>query len=208
MVAYRCRRAVLLVAALGGIACSDAQARKQSPAAETASSLGSRPAGHVVDSILPPGEALRRFRAGLDAPARLDGPARRDELVDRFLVAVRRNDAAALQRLVLNRAEFAYLVFPELKVSRPPYNQPPEIAWMMYDANSSGRIGRLLDRAAAFELLGYRCPPRANVEGRLTVWPGCVVRVRDAGRLRELRLFGAIVEREGHFKLAGFATDL
>jgi hypothetical protein len=77
-------------------------------------------AGYVVDSILPPEEALRRFRAGMDAPRALDGPRTRDELVRRFISAVHTRNAAALRALAITRAEFGYLVYPESKLSRPP----------------------------------------------------------------------------------------
>jgi ketosteroid isomerase-like protein len=165
--------------------------------------------GYIVDSIFAPEEALRRFRIGLDSVASLDGPTRRDELVQRFFAALRRKDRAALSALAIDRAEFAYLVFPQSRWSRAPYRQPPDVAWMLFQAKSEGSLTKLLGRADRFELAGYRCRD-TETDGPMRLWAGCVVRVRETGggRARDLRLFGTIIERDGHYKFAGFANDL
>jgi hypothetical protein len=163
--------------------------------------------GYVVDSILPPDEALRRFRDGLSQPVHLDGPPNRDQLVRRFFSVLRRRDRAALEALAIDRAEFAYLVYPELRTSRPPYRQLPDVTWLMLRANSDGGRAKLLQRALELDPISYRCARPAETEGQLRVWNGCLVRARYGGRVRHLRLFGAIIERNGRFKFAGFDTD-
>ena len=164
--------------------------------------------GYVIDSIHPPGEALRRFRAGLVEPTAFDGPTSRDELYRRFADALRRQDGNALAGLSVTRAEYAFLVYPELSISRPPYNQPPEVAWTLLLQSSRAGYTRVLDRAPRFTLEGYQCPAEPKSEGRIRVWSGCTVSARVDGAPRTLRLFGAIVERDGRFKLASFANDL
>lgn len=167
-----------------------------------------RPPGYVVDSVLPPGEALRRFRLGVAAVDRLDGPASRDDLLDKFMSALAANDSAAMAGLVVNRAEFAWLIYPASRLSRPPYRQPPEIAWLTLRAASDGGLRRLLARAPELRPQGYRCPDTAVSEGMLHITTGCMVRVRDAERTRELRLFGRIVELDGRWKFVGLDGDL
>jgi len=147
---------------------------------------------------------MRRFRVGLDSPAHLDGPARRDELVQRFFAALRNRDRSALERLALNRAEFAYLVFPRSRWINPPYNQPPDIEWLLLSAKSDAGLTRLIRRAESFELLSYDCGKPGEVDGPVTYWPGCLVRLRDAGRWREVKLFGSIMELGGRFKFRDF----
>jgi hypothetical protein len=170
-------------------------------------SAGATP-GRVVDSLLPPEEALRRFRVGLDTPAALDGPRSRDELVRRFVLAVQNKDRAALDSLLVTRAEYAYLVFPELRISRPPYDQPPEIAWILTSAATNSGLSKLLGRTDRFQFGEYRCGGSSQAEGQLRVWSDCMVDLSVDGERRAARLFGAIIERDGRYKFAGFANDL
>ena len=164
--------------------------------------------GYIVDSIHPPEEALRRFRGALQPVSTLDGPTSRDALVQRFIQAVEASDAVALRKLAVDRSEFAYLVYPESKLSKPPYRQPPDLAWRLLESGTASGINKLVGRGRALRLLGYRCPSDATREGALAITSGCVVRVRDANGSRDVRLFGRILERDGRYKFAGFASDL
>ena len=183
-----------------------------SPAATThtrsaRASAEKHPPGYVIDSVLPPGEALRRFRVGLDSPAALAGPRSRDELVNRFFAAMRRKDRSALESLAIDRAEFAYLVFPASKWSKMPYNQPADVAWLLFQAKSGSGLTRLVGRADGFAPQGYRCARQPDTDGPLRLWAHCVVRVREGGSERDVRLFGTIVERDGRYKFAGYNSD-
>ena len=163
----------------------------------------------VVDSIHSPEEALRRFHVGLANPGVLDGPVSRDTLIHRFFEAVRRRDLVRLNELAVNRAEYAYLVFPQLDVSRPPYRQPPEVAWLLLEAARGSGMAKLVNQAAnRFELLAYDCPSAARAEGAVRVQAGCVVRVREGGRERNIRLFGKLVEVGGRWKFLAYDSDL
>lgn len=167
-----------------------------------------RPPGYVVDSILPPVEALRRFRAGVERVTVLDGPSNRAELLRRVRYAITRNDTAALRALAVNRAEFAYLIYPESRLSRPPFRQPPEIAWMMLQQASAGGLRKLLSRSPTMTLLGVTCPDSVQVEGAMRTISGCTVRVQTPDNVRDVRLFGRIVELGGRWKVVGYDGDL
>jgi hypothetical protein len=169
--------------------------------------------GYIVDSIIPIAEALRRFRADIpEAPSSLEGGAgSRDALVAMFATAVGRADTAALARLAITRAEFAYLVYPSSPHSAGPLRQAPELVWMRMRSAHTRGLGRMLDRYAGrpLELAGYRCPAAAELQGENALWSGCVVLIAGAaGDTVERRLFGSIIEREGRFKFAGFANGL
>lgn len=166
------------------------------------------PPGYIVDSIHPPEEALRRFRIGLDSVGTLNGPATRRELLERFQRAVERVDTAALMRLAIDRREFAWLVYPESRLARPPFRQPPEIAWMMLQQASESGLRKLLARAATMRLHGAQCPDSVQVEGRMRTTSGCTVRVQTPDTVRDVRLFGRIVELGGRWKIVGFDGDL
>jgi hypothetical protein len=165
-----------------------------------------------VDSYLPPEEALRRFREGVPQVTRLSGGApTRDSLVALFEAAVRDRDTALVNRLIVSRAEFAWLVYPSSPLREPPYELDPQMAWYQLRMQSEKGISRVLDRMGgpAFDLLGHRCPKAAAREGENEVWQECVVRLREPGGGEdEARLFGSIVRRGEQFKFAGYGNDL
>ncbi|MDB4949945.1 MAG: hypothetical protein JWM27_2594 [Gemmatimonadetes bacterium] len=199
--------AALLLTACG---TSDAAARGREGAVRTVDAAP--PAAHV-DSVLPIAEALRRFRVGMGpAPVALTGgEASRDALVRRFVKALERTDTAALQRMAMDRAEFAWLYYPSNAQSRPPYELPPELMW--FQTQLADRKGALRALRAyggrPLRFRGYRCAPAPQVEGENRLWTGCRVDVADErGRRADLRLFGAILERGGRFKFASYSNDL
>ncbi len=168
--------------------------------------------GRVVDSVRSIDEELRRFRASVPvAPKRLVGGASsKSALIRRFVAALAGSDTTALVRMALTRGEFAYLTYPSSPYMRPPYRQSPEIVWLLLGTEHDKGFTRLLRRLGGQELgyLGHRCDVEPLREGRNRIWRGCVSRVRLAtGDTLEARLFGAIVERDGQFKFASYATD-
>jgi hypothetical protein len=201
---YRVALRPLLAAALGAAVSCDRPAIARDSASD-AGDPRSRP-GYVVDSILPAAEALARFRVGLDSVTSLDGPASRDELFRQFASALLHKDRRALQSLAITRAEYAYLVYPDSRVSRPPFRQPPEVAWLLLQAQSNGSLTKVIARAQRVDLAGYRCESPES-DGPVRVWRGCVVSARLDGHSRDLRLFDAIVEHGGRYKFAGFDSD-
>jgi hypothetical protein len=167
--------------------------------------------GYIVDSILPVGEQLRRFRSGtLEAPTRFLGSAQgRDALVRRFMQSLEATDTAALARLTISRAEFAYLVYPESPYAARPYQQSPDLVWLRHSAASATGLSRLLQRVGGrrLVLLGMTCRPEPVHEGSNQIWRDCVVRFTSgSGDTTSLQLFSAIVEREGQFKILSYAN--
>ena len=216
------------------VACGNRQA---SPADSTSSALGSHPdaslstgredsiararqdsvnraqPGYVVDSILPPAEALRRFMADVASPPTTfaNGASSRDALVRTWVRALESNDSLALIRTAMNRPEFAFLVYRTSPNAAPPYNQPPALMWMQLSNASLKGFRRSLQRLGGKPLgfLNYRCAPKAVQEGENRLWTDCLVRrVRAPGDTVSERLFGAIIERRGHFKFYSLANDV
>jgi hypothetical protein len=164
-----------------------------------------------VDSVLPAGVALQRFQHGLPRVAKLDGAARsRDELVKRFMAALSSGDSAALARLHVTRAEYAFLYYPSSVYTRKPYELPPDIAWLLSEQNSRKGRDRLLRRLAGTRLVlrGYECGA-ADSEGENQFWRSCQVHYTDPalGQTVTKRLFGPIIEREGSYKLLSYSND-
>jgi hypothetical protein len=196
--------------ALSALACDRPSSSDGGRSALSASDSALRATpGYVVDSIHPPAEALRRFRVGLDSVTTLSGPRTRDELVTRFMTAVGAGDRVALERLAITRAEYAFLLYADLAVSRPPYRQPPEVAWLLLSTGNLGAIDKLTRGVATrFELLDYDCPVAAELSGTVRLQRGCTIRTREAGVERLMKLFGTIVEHRGRWKLLSLEGDL
>lgn len=178
--------------------------------AESARHSPARTAG-VIDSLLPIEEELRRFRlATPDSLTRLQNGARTSEdLVRTYVTAIEKADTAALARLVIDRAEYAWLIYPESELTRPPYRQKPSLAWFLMQNVSVQGATRVLRRLGG-KPLGYRgfsCGDTTTVQGANRIWRQCRMRFLEQGVPVERRLFGGIVERDGTYKFLTFATD-
>jgi hypothetical protein len=165
-----------------------------------------------VDSVFPIEEEIRRFRATLDEqPTRLRGGASsRDSLVARFIRALERRDSVTLAEMHLSAAEFGYLYYPYTRYTREPYELKPALLWFQIQNASSRGITRALRDLGGRSLgyVDYRCEQEPEVLGEGRSWSGCRVRCQVGGNTVEVRLFGSIFEREGHYKFISYANDL
>ena len=205
----------LLLLAGCASACARAEPARSSAAAAPAGANSApswRQPGDKIDSILPMPEYVRRFRAGLTEPRSLSGGAGgREALARRFLAAVSAHDTAALVSLLITRAEFAWLVFPDHLYASPPYELDPEIFWLQVTSESAKGLGRALQRLGGrhltFQALDCRRDTLQIRSGPVRVWAACGLRYGDGGRVQTRRLFGSVIERDGRFKLMSVAND-
>jgi hypothetical protein len=171
-----------------------------------------RQQGDVIDSILPMEEHERRFRVGLpEVTAFAHGAPDRTALASRFLAAVEARDSVALARLAVSRGEFAWLVFPHHRYRLPPYELDPGVFWMQVTASSSKGLARVLERHGGQRLVlrGIACTPD-TVQfhgGPVRGWSDCTLDYQAGDSVLSRRLFGTVVERDGAWKLMGFAND-
>lgn len=222
------RHALLSILVLGALAaCRGAESRpvhsarsgtaRDSARADSASrarqdSINRAQPGYVVDSILPPEEDLRRFRAAFreDSATRfVGGEPSREALVRRFVLAVTSGDTTSLRAMAVHGREFADLYYPESPYSRPPYRQPVSFAWRTIQDPSSAGLSKLLRAVGGRPMayLSHRCDPAVLHEGRTTRYAGCLVTLRDArGEVVTKRYFGSIVERDGQFKFLSYTN--
>jgi len=189
-------------------ACSAPEGARR--AASSAADTATVPAG-VIDSSLPIAEEIRRFRlATPDSISRLDGGAQSPEsLVAGYVAAIEKTDSLALNRLLVSRAEYAWLVYPESDLTRPPYRQKPALAWFMMQNVTDQGITRVLNRHGG-KPFGYRnfaCESEPTVQGPNRIWRQCRMRFTENGVEVERKLFGGILEREGTSKFLTYATD-
>lgn len=200
--------------AAGAHAAPDSAARERADAIARArqDSINRAQPGYIVDSILPIAEEMRRFRAavgGNPATALRGGSASRDGLVARFAEALAAGDSTALRRLAVTPREFIDLVYPESPYTRPPYRQSPGLLWSQIQLPSGSGVRRLVERHGGrpFVVKTLRCPTPPEVQGNNRLHAGCTVQFfSGTDAAREGRLFGTIVERQGHFKFVSFAN--
>jgi hypothetical protein len=207
-----CALVPISLAACGeGRAAAIGSARTDSIARAAQDSLNRAQPGYIVDSILPIDEQLRRFRADLpDSVRQLEGGTpTRDALVRSFVRSLESADTAALARLTISRAEFAWLVYPDSPFTRPPYQQAPDLVWMMQMASSRTGLARMLERLGGKNLgfQSWSCAESPDREGQNRIWRDCFVRFEGApSPSGALQLFSSIIEREGRFKILSYAN--
>jgi hypothetical protein len=166
---------------------------------------------HVVDSVIPMDEAMRRFRMDLPEPEGLRGESHdRDALIDRVIRALQESDTLEFERLAVNRAEWAWLYYPNDTLSKPPYELPPNLAWFQLQETNRKGVFRALRELGGhhIDMKGYTCDDEPKVEGENRVWTGCRVTIsRDGGDPVTIGLFGAILERGGVFEILSYDND-
>lgn len=196
---------LLLTAACGA-------GREAAPVAAADSSRPWAQPGDVIDSILPMAEYQRRFRQGLVEATALQGGAESPEaLVRGFLSAISARDTAALRRMVLSRAEFAWLLFPDHRYSEPPYDLDPAIFWMQVTAENGKGLERVLQRYGGSPITLQRLECTADtlqmLRGPTTLLGPCTVRYRTADSTITRRLFGSVIARDGRMKFVSYNND-
>ena len=189
---------MLLVAALASSGCDQTRQASAQPAR--------------VDSIVPRAVALERFRVGMPPVESLSGGATsRDALVRRFARALEARDTAALEQMVLTKAEYAWLYYPTNPQGLPPYDLSPGLLWFMIESRGTWRLGHALEERGGRPLgyVGHDCDPTPSIEGANRVYGPCLVRrVETPGDTVAERLFGLIIERDGRFKFVSYANKL
>ena len=198
-------RAAALVAAMALAACGGETASAKAPEASTAAAPAT-----VVDSVHSMDEELRRFTAGLGpAPAELaGGQGTADALARRWLAALAAGDTAALGRMHVSRAEFAWLYWKGSHLSKPPYEMPPGLLWFQVEGESNAGITRAL-AAYGGKRLAFRSMACGNhrVDGPGRIHQGCDVTFRVDGKTETRRLFGNLLERGGQVKFLSYANE-
>ena len=171
-----------------------------------------RGADVTIDSIVPREVALAQFQAGEPKVTWLAGGATsRDALVREFVAALTTPDTAALRRLTLSRAEFAWLYYPTTPQGQPPYDLSPGLMWTMLELHGERGLRHALEAFGGMpaRYAGHTCDARSSHEGANTVYGPCTVRLAIArGDTVEQRLFGLIIARDRRFKFVSLANKL
>jgi hypothetical protein len=133
-----------------------------------------------------------------------------EALTQAVLSAIAANDRVRLLDLALSESEFRELVWPELPTSRPERNVPLDYAWGQLKQNSDGFLQQTLARYGGKPLRFVRL----NFTGETTQYQSFrvmrdseVVATDDSGRDLVLRLFGAVLVKDGRYKVFSYVVD-
>ena len=166
----------------------------------------------AVDSVVPRQVALHRFRSGLSPTQRLDGGESSPEaLIHAYARALEARDTAALARVAISRAEFAYLFYPTTPQGLPPYDVEPGLLWSLLTSRSDRGVRRALAvyGGQPLHVVGFDCGAHGSREGENTIWGPCMVRWRDEhGDTVSKRMLSQLIEREGHYKVLSYGNGL
>jgi hypothetical protein len=130
--------------------------------------------------------------------------------VRRFVRAVAANDTNDLKAMAFHSREFADLYYPESPYSRPPYHQPPALAWSLIQNPSASGLTRLLHNRGGKPMtyVSHKCDPKVLHEGHNTRYAGCLITVIEGkGAPVTRRYFGSIVERDGKYKFLSYTNQ-
>jgi hypothetical protein len=177
---------------------------------DTRATAAGPPPARTIDSILPIEEHLRRFRQALPPVDTLAGGYRsRDSLVAAMLVAASANDTAALARMRLTPAEYAWLYYPAHIYTAPPYELDPGTFWMQIEGNNDKGLGRLLHHRGGnrIVLLSYKCEESDAVRPPVREWNRCTLQLTVNRVESNEQLFGSIVEIGGRYKFVSYANQ-
>lgn len=169
--------------------------------------------GYVVDSVFPPEEALRRFRAevGGTPPLTLVGGAPSiDALLRRYWALLAARDTLAMTPLVMSAREFAWLYYPESREAER--GLAPNVSWLLLSANSGRGLARALALRSAststLSLVGTVCTPQVIVAGANTLHGPCAIIRRSASHTDTVWVARHILQRGRVYKLLSFADAL
>lgn len=167
--------------------------------------------GYVIDSVFTPEENLRRFQADLPAPVdgRLSGGAKSsDALVRQYWTLLASGDTLAMTPLIVSRAEYAYLYFPESVEGAS--GMPPAVGWELIVRQSGRGLTRALFQAQRGPATVVRtvCSDAPRVMGKNTLYGPCGIVIRRDGAEETLWIVKSLVERDGIHKMLGLQNDL
>ncbi len=169
--------------------------------------------GYVIDSVFTPEENLRRFQATVAGapPAAFTGGARStDDLLRRYWALLSTGDTLAMRPLIVTRAEYAYLYFPESGEGEAGI--PPAIGWELLLAQTGRGLTRALGAAgrAPSSVVATVCSAVSQRAGRSTIYGPCgVVIVHPGSAARDtVWVVKTLIARDGVHKLMGLQNEL
>jgi hypothetical protein len=148
--------------------------------------------------------------AGSDKPIPLaPSYGSKDAAVTAFLQALAARDRATLAAQVVSESEFLKHIWPALPASRPDVGMPADRAWADQAQRNANFLAQLLDEHGGrrYELVAASFDGSPTTYGAFTIHPKTRLDIRDDAGVREVRLFGSMIESGGRWKIYSFVVD-
>jgi len=133
-----------------------------------------------------------------------------DALARAVVTAIETRDADALRALALNKEEFTEHVWPELPAARPERNLSVNFVWgdLHQKSNASLRETLTTHGGSKFEFVGIAFLGDTTTYGSYRVHREGELTVKDSnGVVRQVRLFGSMMEKNGRCKVFSYVID-
>jgi hypothetical protein len=135
--------------------------------------------------------------------------ASKDAAVTAFLQALAARDRNTLAAQAVSETEFLKHIWPALPASRPDVGMPADRAWADQAQKNTNFLSQLLGEHGGqrYELVAASFEGTATTYGSFTIHPKTRLDIRDAAGVREVRLFGSMIESGGRWKIYSFVVD-
>jgi hypothetical protein len=129
------------------------------------------------------------------------------ELARRFLDRLAEGDVEGIQQLALTEGEFAEFVYPELPAADPLRNTSAGFVWNQLHLRSQSSLGAVLTHLSGRRLKLKEIRFAGGVEpydSYVVHRESLLILEDEDGVERTERLFGAVLEMDGQFKIYSF----
>lgn len=133
----------------------------------------------------------------------------KDAAVTAFLQALAARDTDSLAQLAVNQNEFLKHIWPALPASRPDVGMPADRAWTEQAQRNTNFLAQTLGEHGGrrYELVAASFDGSPTTYGGFTIHPKTTLDIRDEFGVREVRLFGSMIESGGRWKIYSFVVD-
>jgi len=133
----------------------------------------------------------------------------KDAAVTAFLQALAARDRDTLMAQAVSQTEFLKHIWPALPASRPDVGMPADRAWTEQAQRNTNFLSQTLGEHGGrrYELVAASFDGTATTYGSFTIHPKTTLDIRDEFGVREVRLFGSMIESGGRWKIYSFVVD-
>lgn len=121
---------------------------------------------------------------------------------------LRQKDTEALWSLPVSEQLYKEELCPAFLASKPRHTVPVDFHWQLLRINSLRGLNEILGEYGGrpLELIDVEKPEKIEEYGTFKLWRRVRLTVRCKGEVRSIRILGAIVERDGRFRLLAYPS--
>lgn len=133
----------------------------------------------------------------------------KDAAVTAFLRALTARDRDTLAAQAVSESEFLKHIWPALPASKPDVGMPADRAWADQAQRNANFLSQTLGEHGGrrYELVAASFDGSPTTYGGFTIHPKTTLDIRDERGVREVRLFGSMIESGGRWKVYSFVVD-